>query len=301
MAKKNFQRYLSIINILQRGKATFEEIDTYLRDQCDITSVTYNFSKRTFQRDIQDIAEVHSIDIIYDRVSKCYTIVQNEDHYKDRVKLRLLENAQMNFALQIYNKADKWIDLEQRKPVGTAFIQLILNCLENSMCLKFTHNSFWKEASSKTVEPLGLKEFKQRWYLVAKDVKDGSIKIYALDRITELVKTSQTYLYPINFDIHLYFYDNFGVDFGEQKNDPQEIILAFTPFQANYIKTLPLHHSQFAISENDFEYRVGLKLRITFDFQMEILAMGEHVNVIAPESFRETISERLNKSAKNYN
>ena len=131
-------------------------------------------------------------------------------------------------------------------------------------------------------------------------MKDSIVKIYALDRISDLVKTSQTYLYPINFDIHHYYYDNFGVDFGEQE-DPQEIILSFTPFQANYIKTLPLHHSQYVISENDIEYKIGLKLRITFDFQMEILAMGEYVTVIAPDALRKTISERLAKAVKNYN
>ncbi len=113
MAKKNFHRYLSIINLLQRKSSTFEEIDAYLHDHCDIASINYNFSRRTFQRDIKEIAELHSIEITYSRVTKCYKIVSSEEHHQERVKQRLLDNAQMNFALQIYNKAEKWIDLEQ--------------------------------------------------------------------------------------------------------------------------------------------------------------------------------------------
>lgn len=300
MAKKNFQRYLSIINILQRGKSTFEEIDTYLRDYFDITSVNYNFSKRTFQRDIQDIAEIHSIEIAFDRVSKCYAIVPGEEHYQDRVKQRLLENAQVNFALQIYNKASKWIDLEQRKPTAVSLIQILLKALDQSKQVKFTHNSFWKEPNVKIVEPLGLKEFKQRWYLVGKDTKAGFVKIYGLDRITDLEILNIAYEYPQLFDIHQFFKHNFGVDFGQQGNEPQEVILSFTPFQANYIKTLHLHHSQTIIAETKAELRVGLTVLLTFDFEMEILAMGEHVKVIAPKAFRNRITQRLHKSIANY-
>lgn len=300
MAKKHFQRYLSIINILQRGKATFDEIDAYLREQCDITSVNFNFSKRTFQRDIQDIAEVHNIDIEYDRISKCYRIISSENCYQDRIKERLLENAQLNFALQIYNKADKWIDLDQRKPTSVEYIQLILKSLDRAKQLKFTHYSFWKGASSKTVEPLGLKEFKQRWYLVARDTKDGAVKIYSLDRISNLENGNIGYTYPQSFYIHHYFTHAFGVDVGQQTDTPKQVTLSFTPFQANYIKTLPLHPSQKIISDTSEELRVTLTVLLTFDFEMEILAMGEHVRVIAPLSFRDKIAERLGRSLNNY-
>ena len=300
MAKKNFHRYLSIINLLQRKSSTFEEIDAYLHDHCDIASINYNFSRRTFQRDIKEIAELHSIEITYSRVTKCYKIVSSEEHHQERVKQRLLDNAQMNFALQIYNKAEKWIDLEQRKATGVELIHLVLKALELSKQLKFTHNNFWKPASDKIVEPLGIKEFKQRWYLVGRDTKDGATKIYGLDRVANLELLTTSYKYPASFDIHQYFTHNFGVEFGSAENIPREVILSFTPFEANYIKTLPLHHSQKIICENEQEFRISLNVRLSYDFQMEILSMGEEVVVIEPKELRDAITEKLKNSLNNH-
>ncbi|MBP8850462.1 MAG: WYL domain-containing protein [Breznakibacter sp.] len=300
MANKQIQRYLSIISCLRLKRSTYKEIATYWRDQCDLLSIKYNFSKRTFERDMIDIAEVYSVSISYDNASKNYSIDSEEEHYFDKVKQRLLENALTNFALQIYTKADRWIELEQRKVTGVEFLHLILKGLDKSKQLKFTHNNFWKPASIKIVEPLGIKEFKQRWYLVGADTKDGAIKIYGLDRVSNLEVLTTNYKYPKTFDIHQYFKHNFGVEFGAPDNLPQEVILSFTPFQAHYIKTLPLHPTQKIVKDDENEYRISLNVRLTFDFQMEILSMGEHVTVIAPQELRDSITEKLQKSLNNY-
>ncbi|MCC6186040.1 MAG: WYL domain-containing protein, partial [Chitinophagaceae bacterium] len=58
-----------------------------------------------------------------------------------------------------------------------------------------------EEFSQRRVEPYALKEFKNRWYVIAKDNNDNHIKNFALDRLTELEITKKTFIYPNNYSV----------------------------------------------------------------------------------------------------
>ena len=51
-------RYLLIIQKLRRFGASFEEIDDYLSKESEIRSYELTTSKRTFQRDLNDIHNI---------------------------------------------------------------------------------------------------------------------------------------------------------------------------------------------------------------------------------------------------
>ena len=68
-----------------------------------------------------------------------------------------------------------------------------------------------------------------------------------------------------------------------------EIILSFDPFQGKYIKTLPLHHTQQVLFDNEDELQIKLKLCITFDFVMELLSNGNRMKVLQPQALIEKL------------
>ena len=70
---------------------------------------------------------------------------------------------------------------------------------------------------------------------------------------------------------------------------PEEIILSFDPVQGKYAQSLPWHHSQEVLVDNDNELRVKLTLYITHDFFMELLSHGDTVRVIEPASLIEEL------------
>ncbi|SDE26775.1 WYL domain-containing protein [Riemerella columbipharyngis] len=59
----------------------------------------------------------------------------------------------------------------------------------------------------------------------------------------------------------------------------EEIILSFSKQQGNYVKLLPLHHSQTIIEETDSEVVISLKFVPTFDFIQEILSLLPRENI----------------------
>ena len=123
--------------------------------------------------------------------------------------------------------------------------------------------------------------------------------IYALDRMTELTETDHFFKMDPTFDAETYFHDYFGV-IPDQTVKAENIVLrAYSPMD-NYLRTLPLHHSQKEIATEKqsalFEYHVAP----THDFIQAILKEGHELEVIKPESLRKTIHEVLTKALKRY-
>lgn len=55
-----------ILSKLRSKASNFDEINDFLMQKEEIQSYNFGISKRTFQRDLQDIAYIFSIDIAYD-------------------------------------------------------------------------------------------------------------------------------------------------------------------------------------------------------------------------------------------
>ena len=155
--------------------------------------------------------------------------------------------------------------------------------------LEVTYKSFWKQDEYTTeVEPYFVKVFRQRWYMVARNVYKDAIRIYALDRIRDLRQTEKVFTIPQDFSAEDYFYNAFGIII-EDGCPPETIELKVYGMQREYFRTLPLHHSQTEIETKE-EYSVfRYRLSATYDFMQEILSHGCDVEVLAPGHLRDDI------------
>jgi predicted DNA-binding transcriptional regulator YafY len=298
MSKKQFiKRYLLIINKLRKRPCSFEEMQDHLQEQSGIDEERYEISIRTFQRDLKEIGSIYNIEILYNRAQNVYEIKQDAN---DDISERLMESFEIFSVLNLSNSLQNHIVVEKRKPLGTENMFGLLHAIKNNFEITFTHDKQWKDEykKSRTVHPLSLKEARNRWYLVAKDPKDGIVKTFGLDRISDLKITNKKFNYPLDYLHDEKFKYSFGIITNEVK--PEKIKLSFSQEQVKYIKTLPLHYSQTIISENEKECIVELHLCPTYDFVMEILSMGAEVKVLEPESLRKQIIQKLEANLKLY-
>jgi predicted DNA-binding transcriptional regulator YafY len=272
-------RYNLIIKKVRRNPATFAEIEDYLKLESELQGYNYIISKRTFQRDLNAIRSIFNIDILFDFSRKVYYI---EMDHEPEVNKRIMEAFDTFNALNISERLSYYIHFEKRQSQGTEHLNGILHAIKNQYKISFTYQKYWEDSfSTRTVEPYALKEFKNRWYVLASDQKDENLKTFALDRISNLEISKKKFQYPQDFNISEYYHDCFGI-MGPNEKKPEEIILSLDPVQGKYIKSLPLHRSQEIIVDNEDELRIKLTLYITHDFYMELLSMGEDVKVIQP-------------------
>ena len=294
--RKSLARYSLIIKKLRKFHATFEEIADYLAFESELQEYDFNVSKRTFQRDLNDIRSLYNIDIVYDPFKKAYKIDHDQSHAHERI----LEAFDTFNALNISDRLSRHIHFEKRRPQGTENLYGLLHAIKNNLQISFTYQKFWKdEPEIRSVKPYALKEFKNRWYLLANNLKDNKVKTFALDRLTALEITKSKFQLPSNFNVDDYFKYCFGI-ITPNHQKAEEVILSFEPFQGKYIKTLPLHESQTILKDNDEELLVKLNLFITHDFMMELLSLGANVKVIQPIVLTEEIKSNFQKALKRY-
>jgi len=232
------------------------------------------------------IASIFELEIYYDLENEVYRI--NEDEFSEISKRRIEAFDTFN-ALKIGDKTAEIIHFESRKPLGTENLFGLIHAIKNRLKIKFTYLKYWEEEPLiRSVEAYALKEFKNRWYVVAKDDKEGKIKTFALDRLTQLEITNIQFRFPKDFNIEEYFRFCFGI-ISSNDEQPEEIVLSFDPIQGKYIKSLPLHKSQEVLVDNKIELRVKLILCITYDLIMELLSYGDYLTVLEPPKLIETI------------
>ncbi|MDN3594660.1 helix-turn-helix transcriptional regulator [Zunongwangia endophytica] len=294
--RQTIKRHFKIISLLQNRPMSFEELQNEISMDPDASEDRLLTSQRTFQRDILEIASIHQIVITSDKSRKVYYI---EDNYEDSIAQRLRENYDIINAIRLSKGVGESLYFEQRKALGTQRMADLLKAIQDKKEIKFEYQKFWDASFSKRiVQPIALKEAKNRWYLIGRDKKDDIIKNFSLDRISSLNITDKSFKH-IEYDSHLAFKDCFGIINGT--NDKvSKIVLAFKVDQGRYIKSLPLHHSQKLISQTENEIRFEYKLKPTFDFVQEVLSHGSDVEVIAPLSLRKKIADKLKAAIARY-
>ena len=237
----------------------------------------------------------------FDIEIKCNMSRENSYYYIDKSDLEgntivtWLINSMATESLLMDMKNIRGKVLLEHIPSGQEFFPVISQALRQNIRLLLSYKSFHLHTPTYTevlIEPLCLKLFKRRWYLLAHNVEKNAKRIYALDRISQLKPTNQKFTYPQYFNPEAFFADFFGIATDSIINNTQtpiKVILKTYREFSLYLLALPFHHSQKLIEEgNDykiFEYR----LIPTFDFMQELLSHGDYVEVIQPSSLRNKV------------
>lgn len=302
--KKDFflARYALIIRKLETTPSTYIQLEEYLLSSFEFQDAGITtYSIRTLQRDIKEISRLFSLDIHNKKKGdNRYYIESKPIMQEDEYNQKLLESFQVSNVLKLHPDFSDFIFFESRKPSGLEHFYDLFYAVRNKRVITFDYYNYQnKMMSARKVHPLGLKESKNRWYLIAIDTKDKKLKSFGLDRIhyLEISKGKFRENYKINLREH--FKNAFGVISPEEKF-PQKVVLQCTKHQGEYIKSFPLHSSQQILKETPEITTFEFLLYPTYDFMQEILSYGKEVTVLEPQKFAEEIKSQLEKSLSNY-
>lgn len=291
-------RHSLIINKLRRQKyADFNEICDYLDRESEIRGENLRFSKRTFDRDMIEIAEIYDIDIEYDYPARAY-VIKNDG--ADELANRRLEALDVFNALQIKERQAEHIFLDKRQSAGTGQLYDLLHAINNSLQVVFDYQTFYHDkATERTVNPMAIKEYKYRWYLFAIDTYNDMVKCYGLDRISNLKISNKNFEPAADFHLAERLQYCFGI-ISPNAEQPSEVVLSFEPLQGQYIKSLPLHPTQKILTDNADELRISLTVFLTYDFIMELLSYGDTVQAVQPQELIDKLKGIYERAKEKY-
>ena len=306
MAKRGYLwRYGKIVQkVQQQPYITKNDLLKYLEAETENVKnldddIEVGLSPRTLERDMREIRNLVGISIEYSHARRGYYI-EEDNAFGKTALMRMVESFEIFRSLNMVQDLGNVLYHEKEHPQGTDQMYGLIHAIKNRLCIRFVYAKFTEETSGyRSGNPYALKEYNRRWYLLLEDDGDKRLKIFGLDRMSDLEITNERYQSISQLDVEVMFAHCFGIIVPADE-EPQEVILAFTPAQAKYVKTLPLHHSQKIVSETSEEFRISINVYLTFDLEKQILSYGEEAKVIQPTVLAERIKERLEKTLEKY-
>lgn len=294
MAIDKTKRQNLTLGFLFTGPKTFNEITGFYKKIWELLGYEFVISQRTFQRDIQDIQDKYGITIAFDKSADWYRIPDGEAYKKKT----LIDSLVLNEIRQLSGRVKEFVFNEDRHVSGAMYIVDVLAAIKSKKVLKVEHKKFGKEPTIRMLEPYGVKEFRYRWYLIARDLGDRKIKSFGLERVLKMTQLDRMYKIPRKFDMEKYYANSYGVMGGELK--PEEVEIAFNPSQKGYLNTLPFQDNQEVLVDDDREFRIKLQIAITKDFVMDLLERTPDFKVIKPQSLIDKIKSYYLEALSKY-
>ena len=290
-----FRQYIWIINTLRAyRKLTLEELNHKWID--DGVADGNPLQRSSFNRHRDAILNMFGIIIDCEPKTYKYFISNKEVLSEDSIERWLFSTLTVHGVLADSAAVKDRLVLENA-PVGEQYLDIIIRAIRSNHRLRIGYQKFEAEGYEKMVCPYALKLFRQRWYLLALNDEE-QMRLYALDRVTMMELTDETFKIPANFSAQTYFSEYFGV---LTTDTPlAHVVVRAHKWMPNYLRTLPLHHSQRELESTadytDFSYDI----RPTCDFLGELLRHSSGIEVLEPQNLREKMRQMIADTLKRY-
>lgn len=249
------------------------------------------FAIRSFHRHRKEIEELFGIEIEGYGNGREFRYRIADSGKNGYFRQWLLNSIAVNRIVTDSQELAQYIAIEESH---TDPLPAILQAMKEMRMMSLDYGPYWRDTVTHYTDfrPHALKMFGRRWYVVGKYTEDMPHHIFALDRISNVEIQAETYTRDPDFDVEEMFKDSYGIILGDDVK-VESVWIKVDAFQANYLRSLPLHHSQIEL-RRDEEYSVfSVRVRPTFDFRQQLLSLGRKVEVLKPESLREEMREEI--------
>lgn len=289
---KLFHRLIWLIDTVYSAKRiTISEIDKRW-ERSHYNDKHEPYCDRTLRRHRESIAELFGIEIACDPTTNEYYIAERGDIGGNGIRAWLVDTFAISNMVNLAGDMKNRIIFEN-VPEGSRFLSTIVSAMKEGRYLYATYQGFNRpEPHSFLLAPYCLRVNLQRWYLVGKPEdhpEEPDPRVYALDRMKDLVQMDKPFEVPKSFKASEFFVNQYGID--RSIKEPQDVQIRVKAYDAKFLRSLPLHHSQREIEQNDqfsiFTYHIAP----TYDFIMELRKYGSRLEVLAPQSLREQFAK----------
>ena len=252
------------------------------------------FARRSFHRHRSEIMDLFGIEIECYVDGGQYRYRLADDGGREYFRQWMMDSIAVNHIVADSREAAQYISVE---PTNDTALPILLEALKEQRMVSFDYKPYWKESATHyfNFQPHALKMFERRWYLIGRYNKTH--RTFALDRMTKVEVQDETYKRDPKFDLNKLFEGTYGIIVDD--TPIESIRLKINAYQANYLRSMPLHSSQHELKRTE-EYSIfSLHVRPTFDFKQKLLSLGSTVEVLQPQSLRADmrgeIQEMMNK------
>ena len=297
MASNVINRYVWLLNtLLQEKELSLSEISK--RWENSGLGDNKPLARRTFILHKHAIEEMFNVIIDYSSSSRRYSVRDADKFKSGRVCRWLLESlAVANVVEAGHNMTDRIVFEEV--PGGVEYIQVVIKAMQVNSVLKVDYKPFGGELKVLHFRPYAMKIYNRRWYVVGRASERGPIIHIALDRVQAMEITKESFSLPEDFDVEEFYFNSVGI-FVDEKAEPQWVKIRVYGAQREYLRSLPLHHSQDEVATTDMYSDFRYRLCLSPTLHSHLLFMGGSVEVLEPQELRDQIRDIALKIANRH-
>jgi len=289
-----FRLYIWIINTLRaHHKMTLEELNQqWIADGVADGSPLVRSS---FNRHRDAIMDMFGVIIDCEPKTYKYFISNKEILNDDSIERWLFSTIAVHGVLADSAAVKERLVLENA-PAGEQYLETILRAIKSNHQLLIGYKAFGAEGYEKRLCPYALKLSQQRWYLLT--FTGHHMATYALDRMTKVELTDETFEMPADFSPQDYFSEYYGVLTDD--TPMAHVVIRAHRWTPDYLRTLPLHHSQREIASTEHYTDFSFDIRPTADFLGQLLSHGDGIEVLEPQELRQKMRQMIAENLKRY-
>ena len=317
----------------------FYKIQNLLRSRHFVSTQDFmtelGISRATFKRDLEYLRERMHAPIVYDRDQEAYgfdpTIADSKlwqlpglwfsaDELQALLTMdRLLGDLQPGVLSELIAPLRKRLkslldsgehsaeDIARRikilsmgsRRVAPAHFRTIATAVLTRKRLKLRHQRRQDgEVLDREVSPQRLVHYRDNWYLDAWCHKRQALRTFGLDAIEAAAVVPDKEVKEIGEDtLERHYASGYGIFAGTAT---QEAVLQFGASSARWVSRETWHPEQVGTPQLDGTYLLQFPYSQEPELVMDILKYGADVEVLAPESLRKAVAEKLRAAAKLY-
>ena len=302
MISKTYYRYIWLLDTLLTSDPLPYDVICMLWENCP--AFDGPLPLRTFHEHRKGIKEMFGVDIECDRSKgNVYYVKNPEVLEKNKLAKWLLRKYSIPQDFATFNGMKDRILLEEI-PLGHSFLDGIIEAMQQNVELQIDYQRYMNEQEEHLqtfhIQPYALRVFNRRWYLLGYMKEREALRTIALDRILNMEVLKASFELPADFDARKYFADVVGI-YVNKDNPVTKIKIRAYGVQADYLRSTPLHKSQSEVRSKHGEFaEFTYRLCETPELVNQLLAMGDKVEILEPETLREKIKENLLASLARY-
>ena len=179
---------------------------------------------------------------------------------------------------------------------GFEHFELFFRAIKDRIPVSIVHYSYSKQVfTSRVIHPILLKEFDNRWYVVAYSEEHNQIRTFGFDRINEPVLVYGDFIGDQSPEVTSFFKEIYGIyPFGDY--GLQQIIFDTIPQELAYFRSFPIHESQkFVFVHNTGHARIELNLIPSYELIRLLRSFGSSIRIVEPKWLRQEVTENFKR------
>lgn len=301
------KQLMDIVNrqLVERGMRTITSRTTFMQDIQEMNEkfvhlynrrgiVWTDKHKRRYYRYRRGISSIYSRELTQEEVMKLQQLSELLQEFRGRPDFEWMNLMTARLEQNIIGRQKEIASFEGGTRKDRIYLMILFNAVRNRQVMDVVYKRMVQETEQLVLHPYYLKQYKSRWYLLARQQGQRDVEAFALDCIEEL-KDNETVKFQGSKIIFKNYFDHLVGVTMPRETTVEHIELWADASLVPFLMTMPIHETQTLTMNDDKSCTVTLDVMVNDDLEQELMFYADRIVVKSPTFFRDYMLQRLER------